>query len=93
MRPETYRPSRLSLRCPRVPPPSAYDTEDELLRACNWEISEALYNRGDMAQRNLACFYFEGVDGFRDMARSEVEWVYDSVARDHWNVRLTERGV
>jgi hypothetical protein len=77
----------------RVPPASAYSSDEELMEACCWEISEAILNRGDQALHVLVAVYLDGVgSNYRKRARSELAWINDNVARVDWEKRLTEVG-
>jgi hypothetical protein len=73
----------------RVPAASAYFSDDELMRACQWELSESLINRSDQARTVLYGVCVEGIeDHWRRRARGELAWLDDNVARSQFEERL-----
>jgi hypothetical protein len=83
-----------------VPPPFAFESEEELLDACRVEIEDALYNRGDLYKAEMAGLFefyrrshddpkYDSAEIMRRL-QSMAGWLHDDEAERDWRARLAE---
>jgi hypothetical protein len=74
----------------RVPPPSAYGSQEELLEACRLELDEALYARSSRVARTLPDWFELTKERGDDPSRlfEMVDWLSDDVEAGEWRERL-----